>query len=165
MSSNTSSAQSHVKPPASHSAAPRLHHLGWIEYALPDATVYYSHPTLRVTTDVDIRSITKLDAVTAYLEHRRLHDGAGIPPGFELWLREGDSVDGKGMRKKRGLGKTREFVPIRSWVDHKKRIVTSDPIWDAEGDGNGSRHHGGKAIEDCMFLSALSYDNLIDSVF
>ncbi|KAH7869507.1 uncharacterized protein C8R40DRAFT_1059247 [Lentinula edodes] len=126
-----------TKPTPSHSSMPRLHHLGWIEYALPDSTIYYSHPTLRVTTDIDLRSITKLDAVTAYLEHRRLHDGAGTPPGFELWLRE-------------GLGKTKEFVPVRYWVDHKKRLVTTDPIWDAQGDGSARRHPTGKAVDDSL---------------
>ncbi|KAJ4490026.1 hypothetical protein J3R30DRAFT_3653508 [Lentinula aciculospora] len=129
---------------------PRLHHLGWIEYALPDSTVYYSHPTLRVTTDIDLRSITKLDAVTTYLEHRRVHDGAGTPPGFELWLREGNLTEGKSIRKKRGLGKTKEFVPVRYWVDHKKRLVTTDPIWDAQGDGSGRRHQGGKMMDDSL---------------
>ncbi|KAJ3746598.1 hypothetical protein DFH05DRAFT_1485883 [Lentinula detonsa] len=138
------------KASSAHSSMPRLHHLGWIEYALPDSTIYYSHPTLRVTTDVDLRSITKLDAVTAYLEHRRLHDGAGTPPGFELWLREGSSTDGKGIRKKRGLGRTKEFVPVRYWVDHKKRLVTTDPIWDAQIDGSGRRHQVGKAVDDSL---------------
>ncbi|GAV99565.1 hypothetical protein LENED_001029 [Lentinula edodes] len=139
-----------TKPTPSHSSMPRLHHLGWIEYALPDSTIYYSHPTLRVTTDIDLRSITKLDVVTAYLEHRRLHDGAGTPPGFELWLREGNFTDGKTTRKRRGLGKTKEFVPVRYWVDHKKRLVTTDPIWDAQGDGSARRHPTGKAVDDSL---------------
>lgn len=124
--------------------------------------MYYSHPTLRVTTDVDLRSITKLEAVTAYLEHRRLHDGSGTPPGFELWLRQGTSIstDGKtSMKKKRGSGKTKEFVAVRYWVDHKKRMVTSDPIWDAQGDGSGRRHPAGKVVDDCRCRPAtLSID-------
>ncbi|KAE9405550.1 hypothetical protein BT96DRAFT_812096 [Gymnopus androsaceus JB14] len=154
-SSSSSVAWPQVKPPPSHSSTPRLNHLGWIEYALPDTTVYYSHPTLRVITDVDLRSITKLDAVTAYLEHRRLHDGSGTPPGFELWLRQNDSTGsgaahGKSTKKKRALGKMKEFVPVRYWVDHRKRIVTSDPIWDAQGDGSGRRHQTGKVSEDSL---------------
>jgi hypothetical protein len=139
-----------IKPAPSHTSTPRLHHLGWIEYTLPDATSYYSHPTLRVTTDVDLRSITKLDAITAYLESRRSHDGSGTPPGFELWLKEGAVTNGKSTRKKRGLGRTKGFVPIRQWVDHRKRTVTSDPVWDAQGDGSAMRHQTGKIVEDSL---------------
>jgi len=34
-------------------AHPRLHTLGWLEYHLPDGTVYYVHPTSRVTTEIN----------------------------------------------------------------------------------------------------------------
>lgn len=93
----------------SHTATlvPRLHNLGWIEYFLPDGTVYYVHPTLRVTTDIDLRSIKKLDAVTAYFEHHK----ESAPQGIEMWLRDAGTA-------KRGL------VPVVYWIEHSKRAVS-----------------------------------------
>ncbi|RDB19890.1 hypothetical protein Hypma_013085 [Hypsizygus marmoreus] len=99
-------------------SGPRLHDFGWIEYQLPDGTMYYVHPTRHVTTDIDLREDKKLDALTAYLEHRK--DGAGAPAGVELWLREPVSP-------KRG------FVPARFWVDHRQKILTHDQSSEANG--------------------------------
>ncbi|KAF5355395.1 hypothetical protein D9757_012541 [Collybiopsis confluens] len=147
-SSNSSITWPQMKTP-SHTSSPRLHRLGWIEYALPDATTYYSHPTFRVTTDIDLRNLTKLDAVTHYLENRTLHDGSRTPPGYELWLKEGTLADAKGVRKKRGLVQPKAFVPVKYWVDHKKRIVLNDPF-DAQGDGNNTRRRNGKNGEDAL---------------
>ncbi|KAJ7595978.1 hypothetical protein C8J56DRAFT_923679 [Mycena floridula] len=107
---------------------PRLHDLGWIEYVLPDTTLYYVHPTLRVTTDVDLRHTKKLDAVTAYLDRHKERGSSGK----ELWLRDCKN-------------KKASFNPIRCWVDHKKRAIVLDTIWEGTG------HHGprkGKHVEE-----------------
>jgi hypothetical protein len=77
---------SSVWPAQSSGSGPRLHDLGWIEYQLPDGTVYYVHPTRRVTPDVDMRVDRVLDIVTAYLERKK--DGS-VPQRMELWVREG----------------------------------------------------------------------------
>jgi len=51
-------------------STPCLHSLGWIEYALPDTTFYYVHPTLLVTTDINLHSMKKLKAVTVYFDRK-----------------------------------------------------------------------------------------------
>ncbi|KAF8886964.1 hypothetical protein BD779DRAFT_1529018 [Infundibulicybe gibba] len=107
-------------------AAPRLHNLGWIEYLLPDGNLYYVHPTFRAVTDVDLRNGKLLDAVMAYFENHKHERHA--PAGVEVWLRDAGS-------SKRG------FVPVRCWVDHKKRSVTFDPLHDANGNGHHHHHH------------------------
>ncbi|KAK0461163.1 uncharacterized protein EV420DRAFT_1640659 [Desarmillaria tabescens] len=68
------------------STAPKLNQLGWIEFSLPDSTVYYVHPTLRVTTDIELRNSKKLDLVTFYFENYK--NELAPPSGMELWLRE-----------------------------------------------------------------------------
>ncbi|KAF5369694.1 hypothetical protein D9615_010149 [Tricholomella constricta] len=112
------------------SQGPRLHDLGWIEYQLPDGTVYYVHPTRRVTADIDLREDKKLDAVIAYFEHHK--DSGGAPAGMELWLCENEANSGK-----------RGFQPVRFWVNHKQRMVSLDQS-SANGDAGRSR----KAVED-----------------
>ncbi|KAK0485904.1 hypothetical protein IW261DRAFT_1415789 [Armillaria novae-zelandiae] len=96
--------------PAS-STAPRLNQLGWIEFSLPDSTVYYVHPTLRVTTDVDLRNNKKLDLVTSYFDNYK--DELAPPGGMELWLRE------SAQKKKR------DPPLVGWWIDHKSRSVPS----------------------------------------
>ncbi len=92
-------------------SSPHLHELGWIEYLLPDASFYYVHPTLRVTTDIDLRNSKKLTAVSSYFE--RYKDGA--PVGLELWLCE-----------KQDKRKKRDTALVEWWVDHGKRSVSSE---------------------------------------
>ncbi|TEB32086.1 hypothetical protein FA13DRAFT_284021 [Coprinellus micaceus] len=63
---------------------PKLHDLGWVEYHLPDGTSYYVHPTLRVTTDVNLRSERLLDDVTDWLDMNPPFgtSGVGAHPGY-----------------------------------------------------------------------------------
>ncbi|KAI3614483.1 hypothetical protein WG66_009710 [Moniliophthora roreri] len=123
--------------PPSASGGPLLHQKGWIEYGLPDGLRYYVHPTLRVTTDIDLRNVVKLEAITKFLELRRgdISGFEGAPAGWELWLREGPVDKKKKKTKGRGRGKDKaedEFIPLKFWVDHKRRTVTADPLWDTE---------------------------------
>jgi hypothetical protein len=90
---------------------PRLHALGWIEYILPDASCYYVHPTRRVATDIDLRDTKKLQAVGDYLDHTDV----AVPVGMEVWLKDASSV-------KRGL------APVMVWIDHRKRVVSLEPL-------------------------------------
>jgi len=53
-----------------------------------------------------------LNAITAYFENSSTPPPSVIAPQ-ELWLRDAGTV-------KRG------FVPLKSWVDHHARTVTSD---------------------------------------
>jgi len=117
---------SSVWPAQSSGSGPRLHDLGWIEYQLPDGTLYYVHPTRRVTTDVDLRVDTVLDIVTAYLERQK--DG-NVPQGLEMWVREGQPQK---SRSRRG-----SLVPVRCWVDHRKRVVQFDRANEANGNAKG----------------------------
>jgi hypothetical protein len=98
--------------------------LGWSEYVLPDAAIYFVHPPLRVITDINLRNLKQLEIVTAYLD--RDGEGFKVPQGCELWLR--DAAEGK----------RRECVPVRSWVDHGKRTVSFEPPW--ERDAHTSHH-------------------------
>lgn len=127
-----------AEPPSSSSAfsgghsstASRLHQLGWIEYVLPDASVYYVHPTLRITTDINLRNVKKLEAVVAYLAYPNTTTKDSSPAmGSELWLREIEPTKSK-------RSKAREvFAPVRCWVDHKRRSVSFDPLQTESGHG------------------------------
>jgi hypothetical protein len=89
---------------------PRWYNLGWIKYKLPIGTVYYYHPTRRVTADVDLLSDNILEIVTAFLERQ---DGGSASRGMELWIRWGP-------KSSQDL-----FTPMGHWVDHRKRAVES----------------------------------------
>jgi len=96
------------------SSTPRLHELGWIEYRLPDNTVYYVHPTCRVTTDIDMREDKKLDSVVAFLER---HRSTVVPLGLEMWIREGKYF-------KKGF----PLKLLLFWVDHGRRTVLPQQV-------------------------------------
>jgi hypothetical protein len=84
---------------------------GWRHITLPDNSVYFYHPTRRVTTDIDLRTPAKLDAITAYLEGHSIDESFVPPEGWESWL-----VDSN-------VGK-KHPTPISSWVNHSERILT-----------------------------------------
>jgi hypothetical protein len=88
---------------------------GWLEYVLPDSTVYYIHPSMRVTTDIDLRNPQRLQAVSTYFEGDAFGmAGKGAGKGCEMWLRD--------------VSKNRvDFHPVRMWVDHGRRQVSFDP--------------------------------------
>jgi hypothetical protein len=117
---------SSIWPAQSSGSGPRLHDLGWIEYQLPDGTIYYVHPTRHVTTDVDLRVDKVLDIVTAYLEQQK--DG-NVPQGMELWVREGQA---QRLKSTQGV-----LVLVRCWVDHMKRVVQFDHVNEASGSAKG----------------------------
>ena len=101
-----------------------MYTLGWSEYVLPDAAVYFVQSNLRITTDIDLRNSRQLEIVTEYLD--RDGEGFKVPQGCELWLR--DAAEGK----------RRECVPVRNWVDHGQRTVSFEPPWEPEMHGS---HH------------------------
>ncbi|KAH8092509.1 hypothetical protein BXZ70DRAFT_898238 [Cristinia sonorae] len=97
--------------------------LGWSEFVLPDSSVYYFNHGMRITTDIDLRNIKNLEAVTEYLD-RKLPEEVALPPaGWELWLRDA------------GSGKT-GFAPARSWINHvaKSLSFTPPPTMNGEAD-------------------------------
>jgi hypothetical protein len=105
-------AQSWYPHPGAH---PRLHNLGWLEYHLPDGTVYYVHPTSRVTTEINLRSERLLTGVELFLaEHGKDQSGSAmegvLANGGEIWLRDVGTA-------KSGM------VLERWWVDHRLRMV------------------------------------------
>ncbi|KAG5637810.1 hypothetical protein H0H81_003142 [Sphagnurus paluster] len=108
---------------------PRLHDLGWIEYRLPDGTVYYVHPTCRVAADLDLRNDTTLDIVTAQLAHQK-----DVPAGMELWLRQDVSATSD---RRPGLH------IVRFWINHKQRMVSLD-----QSAANGSAGRNPKAAAE-----------------
>jgi hypothetical protein len=97
------------------SAHPRLHTLGWLEYHLPDGTVYYVHPTAKVTTEINLRSERMLTGVERFLaDYSEDQSGSAMEGTLdfcsEIWLRDVGTV-------RTGL------VLERWWVDHRLRTV------------------------------------------
>lgn len=86
--------------------------MGWRHITLPDNSVYFYHSTLRVTTDIDLRTPSKLDAITSYLQENSIDESFVPPEGWESWL-----VDSN-------VGKKAGPKPISSWVNHPERILT-----------------------------------------
>jgi len=107
---------------------PRLHDLGWLEYHLPDGSVYYVHPTRRVTTDLNLRIERILFAVDGWMEERK---DETLDVSVEGWLRE---ADGKKYVHNKASGgwwggkkKGEEVIYFeRFWVDHHARSVVKD---------------------------------------
>ena len=103
--------------PHNHGAHPRLHTLGWLEYHLPDGTVYYVHPTYRVTTEINLRSERMLTGVERFLaDYSKDQSGSAmegtLASGGEIWLRDvGTGTSGL------------VFKLERWWVDHRLRTV------------------------------------------
>ncbi|KAG6809628.1 hypothetical protein H0H92_015483 [Tricholoma furcatifolium] len=97
-------------------AGPDLHEFGWIEYRLSDDTVYYVHPTRRVTADIDLRDKGNLAVLHWYFESHT--DGTSAPAGTELWLVQGGEPKVGGQASK--------SLPVRLLVDHRQRMVTVD---------------------------------------
>jgi len=89
-----------------------LQSMGWQHITLPDNSVYFYHTTLRVTTDIDLRTPSKLDAVTSYLQANSIDESFLPPEGWESWLVDSD------------VGKKRGPKPISSWVNHAEKILT-----------------------------------------
>lgn len=111
---------------------PRLREFGWIEYHLPDGTVYYVHPTRRVTADIDLRDERRLDAITMYFERHR--DGTSAPAGMELWLVEDGASD-----RRRPLR-----PPLRFLVNHSLQMVA----YDQSSTNAGTSRRAKKTLED-----------------
>ncbi|KAH9854905.1 hypothetical protein C2E23DRAFT_725421 [Lenzites betulinus] len=104
-------------------AAHTIRTLGWTEYVLPDSSYYYFHAGMRITTDIDLRNPKKLQVVTEYLENKLPREIATpSPQGWELWLKD------VGVMK-------HEVIPVKSWVNHRLRIITSEPPPMVTGEG------------------------------
>ncbi|KAF7304639.1 hypothetical protein MKEN_01177800 [Mycena kentingensis (nom. inval.)] len=115
-----------------------LHDLGWLVYSLPDGSgVYYVHPTLRVTTDADLRVAVVLGRVGRAVGYSVDGAGTGNRGRTELWLREISGVPGKTHGKKgKGKASRREDIAelglARWWIDHSKREAVSDGVFNKE---------------------------------
>lgn len=156
-------APANAPPPQSQSQSKQTQNLaqshGWLTYTLPDTiTTYHVHPTLRAVTDIDLADKRKLGGVTASLGTSTTANGSGgysadtahangrggAPVGMEIWLVEPAPLPKKSqsiLRKK----KTKEepaFVPVRCWVDHKKKQVLVDSfdsvVWNSNA-ADGAR--------------------------
>jgi hypothetical protein len=113
------------------------------------SATYYVHPTLRTTTDADLRDARTLACVARALGYTgEAGTATGRSGGMELWLRyetgggrkhvhwsngNGSSGKGKGNAKGKGKGKSKgtwrgelaEVGLARWWVDHSKREVSA----------------------------------------
>ncbi|VDC04132.1 unnamed protein product [Peniophora sp. CBMAI 1063] len=79
--------------------------LGWLMHVLPDTTVYFTHPGLRIVTDIDLRLEGAMRDVSRYLGGPRVRP----PAGWELWLRSAGIIPVR--------------APEHSFVHHENRIV------------------------------------------
>ena len=118
---------------------PRLLDLGWVEYSLPDGTIYYSHLTKRLTTDLDLRSERIIHAVTLWVEDR---ESESISVDLEGWLKESSTK----AKKRSGWGSKKnkkEEDPVfleRYWVDHQQRSVFKEDGQDGKNTGYGRNY-------------------------
>ena len=95
-------------------ARPPLHWIGWRHITLPDNYVYFHNPTLRVTTDIDLRNPSKLDAVASYLRKGSIYESFFPYEGWEFLLIDSNA------------GKNRNLRPtIGGWANHAEKILTS----------------------------------------
>ncbi|KAG6369621.1 hypothetical protein JVT61DRAFT_14190 [Boletus reticuloceps] len=101
---------------------------GWTEYTLPDGVRYYVNEDNRAITDLDLRSLTKLDEVSNTID---ASDDA--PEGCEMWIRAGSNAK-KGWWKQKAGGE-----PAVLWVDHRHRRVLGDPSDDYVQSGGDDR--------------------------
>ena len=79
--------------PTTHPRLHMLHTLGWQEYCLPDGTVYYVHPTNRVTTEINLRSERMLTDVERFMaDYSNDQSGSAmegtVASGGEIWLKD-----------------------------------------------------------------------------
>ena len=134
--------------PAAH---PRLHILGWREHCLPDGTVYYVHPTNRVTTEINLRNERMLTSVERFLadysDDQSSSAMEGTPAsGGEIWLRDVGTANS-------GL------VLEKWWVDHQLRKVVvggdeNEHAWERSGKGKAKK---GGVEEDREFCFCFAY--------
>ncbi|KAI0048075.1 hypothetical protein FA95DRAFT_1135798 [Auriscalpium vulgare] len=86
--------------------------MGWQEHTLLTGNTYYSHSSLHITVDIDLRNPEKLEALGAFLEKKDVADTLVLPSDdWELWLRDAGRANN-------------EFIPLRAWVHHTLRIVS-----------------------------------------
>lgn len=88
---------------------------GWHEHALPHGVRYYVNEDSRAITDLDLRSLSKLDEVTNVIDA-----SDDVPEGCEMWIRTGSN--GKKVWRKHKAGGD----PVLLWVDHRHRRVLSE---------------------------------------
>ncbi|KAI0312517.1 hypothetical protein OF83DRAFT_642465 [Amylostereum chailletii] len=68
---------------ASTTSAQEFERRGWQIHRLPVSPPYFSHPKLRIVTDVNLRHLNALQTLCASLDHGT---AALPPPGWELWI-------------------------------------------------------------------------------
>ena len=149
-----------------HPAAPprirMLYTLGWLEYHLPDGTVYYVHPTNRVTTEINLRSERILTDVERFLAGCS-NDQSGsamertLASGGEIWLRD--------------VGTAKSGLVLETWwVDHQLRTVVDENEHARNGLEKGKAKKGGDILfeedrEFCSLTVCLWYDILLNYIF
>ena len=132
--------------PAAH---PRFHTLGWLEYHLPDGSVYYVRETNKVTTEINLGNERMLADVERFLaDYSKDQSGsameATLDSGGEIWLRDVGTAE---------IG----LVLEKWWVDHRLRtvVISGDENEHArKGSGKGKAKKGGTIFleEDREFL-------------
>lgn len=123
--------------------------MGWRHITLPDNSVYFYHPILRVTTDIDLRIPNKLDAITSYLQENSIDESFLPPEGWESWL-----VDSN-------VGKKASPKPISSWVNHAEKILTfaSPSIPHSREVGNSKKLDDDRTLMSCSFVRLSTYSS------
>jgi hypothetical protein len=96
------------------STVPSIKYLtaGWVPCILPSARVYYFHPMVRVTTDIQLQDVNRLDRLTEFLH--------GVPWAKEDGQREAhvevyvwaEGRDGKGVERYMKVDHHRRFATM-----------------------------------------------------
>ena len=69
---------------------------GWIAHAFPDTSTYYTHPYLRLTTDMDLSEVRVREALMRYVEETMGGgEEASVPEGWEVWVHDETLVKGR----------------------------------------------------------------------
>jgi hypothetical protein len=117
---------------------PKLHTLGWLEYHLPNGTVYYVHLADKMTTEINLRSERMLTGVERFLADYSEDQSGSVMEGTldscsEIWLRDVGT----------------ELILERWWVDHRLRtvVIGGDENEHArKGSGRGNSKKGGTTV-------------------
>lgn len=96
---------------------------GWLTHSLPDTSTYYTHPTLRLVTDLNVKDDKVRDMVMTYVEEisggRRI--AATVPEGWEVWVYD----EGPPKRTQGSAHGSRDSKKVEGKKDVKGKSTTS----------------------------------------
>ncbi|KAI0079391.1 hypothetical protein K474DRAFT_651604 [Panus rudis PR-1116 ss-1] len=89
--------------------SPSFPSFGWIEYSLPDNTVYYANASMGAVTDMNLRDMLTLHSMTKFFQQGIMEDKTVGSGKWEMWVRH--------------LVDDGERSPENVWVNHEDWTV------------------------------------------